>query len=233
MNAFLNTNQNIKSLSLVASSISGDSLEASSLSGTINATTATISNLQVSSADIQTLDAGNSTFSNLINTNVTSGALNLGTGQVSSTSYPEGYKAFTKRITGISNNTLTTLFSISINQNGNFNNAGGYTCRIKASVGHDTATKYFEAYFSRGSRNITSGHALSTVTQSSGSSSATNPGLKDIGTVIVSVSETSFLEIAVQITVQLTGSSIGTADVILSAELLFCTYGAASSLTLI
>ena len=227
----INTNQDITSIVLDAQSIIGTNLNTIGVlnaSGDVNITTATIPNLSHATMTTANIITTSTTIPNALCTNMTSGTLSSTNGLTEKYLTNEGYTSIIKNVTAIEDNIVTTICSINVPQNGT-SNAGGYTFRIHGSIGHGvktfiaTATRYFEGYFSRAGKDDTTGHALSTFTQTLGSPCAINAA-RGIGAVTLTTSEVDAYNVDVQIQIDLTGSFVTVADITFKAEVLYGVY---------
>lgn len=133
-------------------------------------------------------------------------------------------RAFTKE--KIADNTATTLFSIlTTNEDGN-NDGGVYSCQVHAVVAHagtptasNSAVKSFVAHFGRVQKNSGAGETTTVSEISETASAATTAATRDVGTVTLTTVEDGEYQLDVQITVDLTGSSPATANVVIYARL--------------
>lgn len=118
------------------------------------------------------------------------------------------------------------------------NDGGAFSCVVHALVQHrgeaaagNAAAKSFVACFARGMRDTGAGtnSAVSEIVESA--SGATTPATSDIGTVTMTVVETSEFLIDVQFTVDLTGTSVGSGYVTAAVELVWNRYTTAPVLS--
>lgn len=123
-------------------------------------------------------------------------------------------------VTGIADNTATTLFSILTTDEDGSNDGGVYSCQVQAVVAHagtptasNSAVKSFTAHFGRVLKNDGTGVTTAVSEISETNSAATTSLTRDIGTVTLSTSEANEYQLDVQLTVDLTGSSVATGSV--------------------
>ena len=140
--------------------------------------------------------------------------------------------SYSKRIAwrkaGIADNVATAIFTVATTNEGGSGNGGAYSCKFRVLLGHATvsgssqgAAVYGEYVFSRvmvgGGTGSNSG--VETIKQTA--SIATTSTIRDIGTVIVTVAETSEFLSTVSVQVDLTGTSVSTTDAVVEAEMLY------------
>jgi len=128
--------------------------------------------------------------------------------------------------TGLSDNAVTPMFTItSTNESGDAD-MGAYTCVVTGIAGHrintDTgahAAKFFRYAFGRTIRGDGTGvnTAVTEIYESAVAASAS--GTRSIGTVTMTVTETSEYVMTVNVQVDLSGSSISTAELMTNVEL--------------
>lgn len=138
-------------------------------------------------------------------------------------------------VTGISDNTATTIFTV----NTSSAQEGCYSVFVHFVVIHDgavtdKASKSFTAQYTRAvkvSIGVASG-VTSTITEVvETASAATTSATKDISTVTLTTTEVSETSVDAQITVDLTGSSVGTATVYGVVELVWSGFTTAPTIT--
>ncbi len=143
--------------------------------------------------------------------------------------YARGPRIVTAQIfkDSIADNTATAVFSVSTTNESGSNDGGGYTCLIRAIIGHAltstagaSAISYLTARFTRVMANGGTG-VLSSVTSSGDSVVAIDAATRSIGSVIVSIAENSEYRIDVSFTIDLSGSSVATAQVYADVEVLW------------
>ena len=123
--------------------------------------------------------------------------------------------------------TATGVFTITCANETGDNDAGGYSCYIhghaqhtgKAS-GRNTASMSTEAKFNRSALDTGAG-TNSAVAASSSASSATDAAARDIATFAITVTETSEYINTVNATVDLSGTDVTNAFVVLEVTLLW------------
>lgn len=127
----------------------------------------------------------------------------------------------------IADNTPTGVFTITCTNETGDADAGGYSCYIRGHAQHtggagsvNVASMSTEAKFNR-SAMYTGAGTNSAVAASSSASSATTAWHRDIATFDITVTETSEYINTVDATVDLTGSAVGTAFVVLEVTLLW------------
>jgi len=131
--------------------------------------------------------------------------------------------------TGIADNTATSVFRITTNNESGSTDAGGYSVFVHALIGHnvtgnaaiDTAVKSFTAHFARAMEDTGAGvnSAVSEISESG--SAATTSLQKDLSTVTMTVVETSEYLNDVQFTLDLTGAAVTTGQVICVVRLIY------------
>jgi len=122
--------------------------------------------------------------------------------------------------TGIADVTATSIFSITTTNETGSTDAGTYSVYVHALITHavssnasNTAVKSFVAHFGRASKNDGTGSNTAVSEISESASAATTSATRDIGTVTMTVVETSEYQQDVQFTLDLTGSGVTTAGV--------------------
>jgi len=127
---------------------------------------------------------------------------------------------------GIADNTDTALFTITTTNETGDVDGGAYTCKIKLLIAHAAtagasaeAVVYGEYVFSRVMVGAGTGQNSAVAVLYQSASNASSAGTRDIGTITVSVSETSEYVQSVNIQVDLTGSSVYQAEVVSTVEL--------------
>ena len=115
----------------------------------------------------------------------------------------------------VSDNVATTLFTITTMNESGDNDAGSYSCFAFANVAHGdsstgayVASKAFMAAFTRSMKKTGTGVNSAVTEICETASAATSSANRDVGTVTMSVSETSEYIQAVQFTADLTGSNV-------------------------
>lgn len=128
----------------------------------------------------------------------------------------------------IADNVATSVFTITTTDEAGSTDGGGYSVWMHWLVGHvitnnsgNSAAKSLTAQFCRAMRGAAAGanSAISEVIETA--SAATASATRDIGTVTVTVVETSEFIQTVQITVDLTGSAVGNGQVMVLVELVW------------
>jgi hypothetical protein len=138
--------------------------------------------------------------------------------------------AITKTIqkTGMTDNAATSVFTITTTDETGSNDGGAFVCDVLAAVTHvasstagSSAVKRYRGSFSR--QVVGAGTGTNTAVEDtfSGTSAADTPATRDINTITMSVVETSEFVQTVQFTVDLTGSSVSTAEVTVFITLLW------------
>jgi len=130
--------------------------------------------------------------------------------------------------TGIADNVLTAVFKITQTNEPGSTDGGAYSVFMHACIGHAAvnnasyvAAKSITAQFSRAMAGTGSG-VNSTVTEVvETASAATSAASRDIGTVTIDKSEVSEYEVQVKFQIDLTGSNIATAQVVVMVELVY------------
>lgn len=131
-------------------------------------------------------------------------------------------------VSAIADNVATTVFKILTKNESGSNDGGGYSCKVEAVILHaggsaDTiaAVKSFEAHFGR--VMIGGGTGVSTAVSeiSETASAATSAISRDIGTVTMTTTEISEYEVDVKLTIDLTGSTVSTGNVVLFVRLVY------------
>lgn len=124
------------------------------------------------------------------------------------------------RKTGIADNTLTGVFSVTTTDETGSNDGGCYVCDVLAVVSHVAvaATANGAAIKYRGSFTrvmVGAGTGVSTAVEDNvtGASAASTPATRDIATVVMSTAETSEYVTAVSFTIDLTGSAVSSAEI--------------------
>jgi hypothetical protein len=127
----------------------------------------------------------------------------------------------------IADNTPTGVFTITCTNETGDADAGGYSCYIRGHAQHsgkpaspNVASMSTEAKFNR-SALYTGAGTNSAVAASSSASSATTASARDIATFDITVTETSEYINTVNATVDLSGTAVGTAFVVLEVTLLW------------
>jgi hypothetical protein len=138
--------------------------------------------------------------------------------------------AITKTIqkTGIADNTATGVFTVTTtNETGNVD-GGAFVCDVLAIVTHiatsgagNNAVKKYRGSFSREIISTAAGVNTAVEDTFSGTSAASDAATRDIGTITMSVTETSEYVQTVNFTVDLSGSSVQTAEVTVFITLLW------------
>lgn len=135
------------------------------------------------------------------------------------------------RKANISDNVATSLFTITTTNETGSNDAGTYSCLIKLNVCHGdniatgaVAEKFGMYSFSRAMEGTGTGVNTAVNVITTGASAATTSATRDIGTITVTVTETSEYIMTVNVQVDLTGSAVATATVIADVELLYTTF---------
>jgi hypothetical protein len=130
----------------------------------------------------------------------------------------------------IADNTATAVFTITCTNETGDADAGGYSCYIRGHAQHagnptgsDIAAMSTEAKFNRSVMSTGAG-VNSAVKSDSSASSATGSGLRDIASFAITVTETSEYVNTVNATVDLSGSNLGNAFVVLEVTLLWYTF---------
>lgn len=123
-------------------------------------------------------------------------------------------------VTGMADNTATTLFSILTTDEDGSADGGVYSCQVQAVVAHsgtptasNSAVKSFAAHFGRVLKNDGTGVTTAVSEISETNSAATTSLTRDVGTVTLSTSEANEYQLDVQLTVDLTGSSVDVGNV--------------------
>ncbi len=134
---------------------------------------------------------------------------------------------FTKA--SIEGNTATDLFTITtVDEAGNAD-YGGYYCVVNAIIGHRTdsdtgqgAVKGFSASFARHMLGTGAAGTNTAVTELHESAEAGNDtGTRGLGTVTMTVVETSEYVMTIQFTIDLTGTNVSTAEVTAAVEIVW------------
>ncbi len=130
--------------------------------------------------------------------------------------------------TGFSDNAVSPVFTITTTDQSGSNDAGTYVCNIRALVKHagtggssSTAVKNWQGAFSRAMEATGTGVNTALENVFSGTSAATASGTRDIGTITVTVVETSEYVQTVNFQVDVTGSGASAFDVTVWVEVLF------------
>lgn len=135
------------------------------------------------------------------------------------------------RKAAVPDNAATGIFTITTANETGSNDSGGYSCLIKLnistpdSVGSGaTATKFGMYSFSRSMDGGGTGTNSTVNVITTGASAATIAGTRDVGTITVTVTETSEYVMTVNVQVDTTGTSATTSAVIADIELLYSTF---------
>jgi hypothetical protein len=139
--------------------------------------------------------------------------------------------------TGIADNAATEVLKINTTDEAS-NDGGSYTVIIEASIAHpgtaassSSSVKFWHGAFSR--EMISTGTGVSTAIEDifSGTSAATAGATRDIGTVTVTVAETSEYDVRVSFQVDTTGGSATTYVLVLSVKLIYSGFTTAPVVT--
>ncbi len=132
---------------------------------------------------------------------------------------------------GILDNTPTPLFTISTTDEAGSADNGAYSCHVHAVVQHVGATaganraaRSLVAHFARAMRGDGSGSNSAVSEVSESASAGSSLADRDIATITMTVVQTSNYVQTVQYTVDLTGASIGTAEVTVVVELVWADF---------
>jgi hypothetical protein len=130
-------------------------------------------------------------------------------------------------IKDLKDNVATSVATITTtNETGN-NDAGGYAVAVHlvvfdgTSAGTDTATKGLTVQWARAMEDAGTGVNSAVVEDVETASAATTPAQRDIGTLTVSLVETSEYIIAVQVTADHTGAAVDALWCVMSLDLLW------------
>jgi len=131
--------------------------------------------------------------------------------------------------TGLVDNVATEVFTITTTDEAGNTDAGVYEVKLHGVVVHGeltptlgaTACAGFGAQFCRAMRNAGVGINSPVIENLETAVAATVAGTKSISAITMTATETSEYEVAVKFTVNLTGTSIGTAEVYLMVELVW------------
>ena len=134
-------------------------------------------------------------------------------------------------LSGLADNTATTVFSIITTNEDGSNDGGAYACHVQAVIGHgispttsNGAAKSFAAHFGRVQKSGGTGETTAVSEISETASAANTSATRDIGTVTMSVSEASEYQVDVQFTVDLTGSSLSTGRIAVFVRVVWAGY---------
>lgn len=164
---------------------------------------------------------------------LTSGATrNQGTGTSASLSKPYGMITFVGCKDNISDNAITTIAKIyTTNEGGVDEDGGGWHAIISGHIGHDctststdSASKGIVWHVCRAQKSTGAGTNSAILEISETASAATTGATKDISTVTPAVSEVSEYEVNLRMTIDLTGTSVGTASFVYEVKLFWYGY---------
>jgi len=135
--------------------------------------------------------------------------------------------------TGLSDNVATAVFTITTTNEAGDTDGGGFYCHVRALVGHgiannaaNDAAMAYQGAFVRAALNTGAGGNSTVVdlVNSTTLRAATNALARQIDRITMTVTETSEYVQTVNFTVDLSGASVGTAEVIAEVELIWYGY---------
>ena len=128
----------------------------------------------------------------------------------------------------VPDNTATTVFTITTTDETGSNDSGAYACTVTGVVtspqstatGTPVAAKSFKATFCRAMQSDGTGANSAVLEIAESASAATNAAVRDIGTVTMTVTnDVNAYNTEVKITIDVTGSTAGTAEFMCEVEL--------------
>lgn len=135
--------------------------------------------------------------------------------------------------TGLNDNVATAVFTITTTNEAGDTDGGGFYCHVRALVGHgiannaaNDAAMAYQGAFVRAALNTGAGgnSAVVDLVNSTTLRVATNALARQIDRITMTVTETSEYVQTVNFTVDLSGASVGTAEVIAEVELIWYGY---------
>lgn len=140
--------------------------------------------------------------------------------------------------TGIADNVATGILSITTTNESGSTDGGGYACYVHALVAHgvsstssNAATKSFTGHFARAAKSDGVGVNSAVTEISETGSGATTSLTRDIGTVTMTVTETSEYQNDVTFQIDATGSGATTPALYMYVRLIWAGYLTAPTLT--
>lgn len=132
------------------------------------------------------------------------------------------------RKTGIADNVATEVFKVETTNESGSTDGGGYVCLIEAMVGHQAtsgagsgAVKSWSGRFSRQMTGAGAGVNTAIENVFSGASAAGNTLVRDLGTITVTVAETTEYDVRVSFQIDTTGSSATTAELSVTVTVIY------------
>ena len=127
----------------------------------------------------------------------------------------------------VPDNTATTVFTITTTNEAGSNDSGAYACTVTGVVtspqgtgtGTPVAAKSFKATFCRAMNAAGLGVNSAVLEIAESASAATDAAVRDIGTVTMTALEVDEYNVAVQILIDVTGSTAGAAEFMCEVEL--------------
>jgi len=140
--------------------------------------------------------------------------------------------------TGLTDNVATSVFRIETTNETGSEDGGGYAVFVQGLIMHEVnststnaATKSFTAHFSRAQKSDGTGvnSAVSEISETA--SAATSSLTRDLGTVTMTVTETSEYQNDVQLRIDVSGSGATTPSVVLEVRVIWYGYLTAPTIT--
>jgi hypothetical protein len=140
--------------------------------------------------------------------------------------------------TGIADSVATALFTVTTANETGSTDGGAYFCQVTALIGHSAlssagsvAAKAFAARFTRAMDASGSGALSAVVEDHDDAPVGTDPASRSIGDVALTVVETSEYQVTASIQIDLSGTSVGTGQVVALVEVLWTGFVTAPEIT--